>query len=291
VPLRKIARELGVPEEIINRSKRGAVGMSEIEELRELYSKEKIKLFFGENTATLSINGGCLQELFINGQEVFYPESLVEINGQQKKRGGLPILFPWAGALEGFKQHGFARDLSWQDLSNEKKLKGNEALLVLESNPQTQAVFPYQFRNELYFSLFENGIFCQLTVFNQDKKEMPVAFGFHPYFKIPQEKLMVVKTNLKGFDLSNYQLTDTLFFPMKEEIKINIGEKYKIKMEIAGDFLKAPKPQIACWTDDERYFCIEPWSVPLGGFSKDQEKVIIPPGESKKYIMNLSFTS
>jgi len=262
-----------------------------IEKISQEENSQEIKLNFGKTEALISKQGAYLRKISFNNQEILFPDGYYQIENQSKRRGGMPVLFPWAGSLEGGKQHGFARDLLWQDLSSHLNSNENEALLFLESNSQTKAVFPYQFRNELHFSLSENGISCQLTVFNQDKKEMPVAPGFHPYFKIPKEKLTSVKTNLKNFGLNDYQFTDTLFFPMKEEIKINLGGNYEIKMKLSGDFLRASKPQIAAWTDDERYFCIEPWSAPLGGFLKDQEKIIIPPGEDRKFIMTLSFTS
>jgi len=115
----------------------------------------------GRTKAVLSTNGGCVQRFLVNDLDILYPETLLEINGQTKKRGGVPILFPWAGALENYPQHGFARDMEWKVIDQES----NEILLGLKDNEQTFKIFPYHFRNGLKIELNEKRMFLSVSCF------------------------------------------------------------------------------------------------------------------------------
>ncbi len=95
--------------------------------------KEKIDLFIGQTRLVLSPFGGCLQKFSVNNLDILYPETLLEIKDQRKKRGGIPILFPWAGALEGLPQHGFARDLKWKKLPVHRDFIKKESLTRINS--------------------------------------------------------------------------------------------------------------------------------------------------------------
>ena len=103
-----------------------------------------------------------------------------------------PILFPHTGkVVEGTihakgadyptSQHGFAR-LMEHDLV---KQTANTLVLELHSNPQTLAIFPYEFRLISTFSLVGDTLHHTLTVENTDWEILPFGIGFHPAFSIP----------------------------------------------------------------------------------------------------------
>lgn len=248
-----------------------------------------IKLRCGSMESFISPDGAYLTKLTFDDKNFLFPDGFYLINGKEKRRGGMPLLFPYAGPLRehpDWPQHGFARDIRWEEKTVYEDLEPKEVLLGLESNEETQKIFPYQFRNELKIGLDENGLSYVLTVFNEDNKDIPITPGFHPYFPLPSQKLSDFKTSINSFNLENYQLGETLFLPIEHEVKINIPQVGEIEMSLAGDFLR-DKAQLWFWTDNLKYFCIEPCSAPPDGFSKKDEQILVPPGENKKFIMNL----
>lgn len=242
--------------------------------------KDKIELWFDGTKVSFSTDGGNLEKFSVGGRDILYSDNFIEINGEKKKRGGIPILFPWAGALENLPQHGFARDMEWEIIEK----KPDKISLKLEDNEQTLKIFPYHFLNELKVELSDKELSYSLNVFNKDCKDMPIAFGLHPYFKIPAD-FKNLKTNIVGFEPRNYELTKTLFFPI-QSVEINIPNWALIKLNFSGGFERR-EARLAIWSDKTDYLCVEPWSTPLGGFLKENERMIILPGEKAEFNLKI----
>ena len=261
----------------------------------EKEAKPDIKLRYGSTEASVSLDGAYVTRLSFDGKDILFPDGSYPINGKEKRRGGMPILFPYAGPLENrpdWPQHGFARDMEWKDKTIYEDLEPQGVLLELKSNEKTQKLFPYQFRNELEIVLDENGLSYALTVFNEGSKDMPIVPGIHPYFFLPSKKLSDIETNIDGLNLKNYQLDETLFLPKKNKVKINIPQIGEIEMGLGGDFLR-DKAQLWFWTDSSKhdYFCVEPCSGPVGSFLKEDERILVPAGENKKFTMQLTLNN
>lgn len=80
---------------------------------------------------------------------------------------------------------------------------------------------------------------------NKSEKDLPVAPGFHPYFKVGNDFEVI------GLDFGDFSLEDTYFLDA-EEISFK-GEAYKIKIT-SQNFHK-----FAIWTDFlDDYRCVEP---------------------------------
>ena len=103
-----------------------------------------------------------------------------------------PILFPHTGkVLNGTihakgkdyhsSQHGFAR-LMEHDLVEKH---ANSLVFELHSNPETLALFPYEFRLISTFHLEGDTLHHTLTVENTDREILPFGIGYHPAFAIP----------------------------------------------------------------------------------------------------------
>ncbi len=103
-----------------------------------------------------------------------------------------PILFPHCGKVaEGIirakgadypsGQHGFARNME------HSFLKQTEAsvTLVLESNAETLAKWPYAFRLLSTFTLREDALHHTLTVENPGREALRFGIGYHPAYAIP----------------------------------------------------------------------------------------------------------
>jgi galactose mutarotase-like enzyme len=261
---------------------------------------EEIKLFSNGIQAILSTDGGCLQRFIINAQDILYPETLFQINGQLKKRGGLPILFPWAGALKNLPQHGFGRNLKWKKLPVSHDLIRKKAVLELTSNKETWQIFSYHFRCQLKVEIKDRDrdgggdgdkakreLFYLLTVFNEDHQVMPISPGLHPYFNIPHSDFALLETNIDGFEPKNYELEKTLFFPL-QSVRLQIARLGEIKIDYGHDF-RRKQSKLAVWTDNKNYLCVEPWVSSLGGFLREEERINLSPGQKAEFSFSLKF--
>ncbi len=103
-----------------------------------------------------------------------------------------PVLFPIIGTLKAntyyfdgkayqLPRHGFAREMDFTAIS-----QTNESILfAIESNAKTFEVFPFGFRFEIGYALFENQLRVTYTVSNTDNKTIYFSVGGHPAFKVP----------------------------------------------------------------------------------------------------------
>ena len=103
-----------------------------------------------------------------------------------------PVLFPLVGnyrnketVFEGktysLSQHGFARDMEFEVLSE----KETEIWFVLNSTEETWNVFPFAFRLFLGYRLHERSVEVLWKVENTDSKKMYFSIGGHPAFNCP----------------------------------------------------------------------------------------------------------
>lgn len=103
-----------------------------------------------------------------------------------------PILFPHTGkVVDGTihakgkdypsGQHGFARLMEHELV----RQTATTLELVLRSNPETLANFPYEFKLYSSFTLEGDTLHHTLTVENCDGDVLPFGIGYHPAFAIP----------------------------------------------------------------------------------------------------------
>ncbi len=140
--------------------------------------------------------GGIIISLKIKNQELLYMEEETLFDWQKNVRGGIPILFPNAGPINGnefpkLKQHGFGRLLEWK-MEEITKSKFSETLI---SNDVSKEIYPYDFKLTMAGEIENDGsisIVQNITNLEKDKS-MPISMGLHPYFKVPNAE----KKNIK----------------------------------------------------------------------------------------------
>ena len=109
--------------------------------------------------------------------------------------GRSPVLFPICGRLKGgeyfhrgksykMQGHGFARDMDFALASKNENSLG----LVLKSNDQTRAQYPFDFTLGICYSLEKNRLICRMTVSNTGGDILPFSLGGHPGFNLPLTK-------------------------------------------------------------------------------------------------------
>jgi len=201
-----------------------------------------------------------------------------------------PVLFPIVGTLrnntylyEGkvhaMSRHGFARDNTFHI----KDQTEDSVTMVLEANHDTKRMYPFDFELQLKYTLNENSLTIDYTVFNRGDKKMPFALGAHPAFALPNkfssyslkfEKVEeLVSTQLESDLLSaktttleanegilplDYKLfeNDALIFTNLQSRAVDILEGDNPLLRVSFEKF----PHLGIWTKDKAAFvCIEPW--------------------------------
>ena len=250
---------------------------------------------FNNSVSYCPERGGIITSLKFNGQEVLYFDEETFNDLMKNVRGGIPILFPNAGALRedsefsALKQHGFARSLIWEsenltDIFTETLLSGEE----------TRKIYPYDFLLSVIGKFKTDGSFdLNCKVKNREaSKSLPISMGLHPYFKVPSGE----KNNIK-FDFEGGEEAEN-----KREVWLNGGTLYldnpklknpeavlKIKIPGLGKLIIDASVQyqkIWIWSQlGKDFICIEPMLRDLDGLLDNPE--IIKPGE--EFSANINF--
>ena len=106
-----------------------------------------------------------------------------------------PILFPIVCSVNNetyrvdgkeyhLPRHGFARDMEFKLIGKSER----KVTFALESNQDTQKVYPYDFTLSVSYTLEDNKIGVIWHVLNTDKQEIHFQIGGHPAFNIPDMK-------------------------------------------------------------------------------------------------------
>lgn len=101
-------------------------------------------------------------------------------------RGGIPLCFPWFGPHPddaGKPAHGFARLRDWELVQAEKLGEVMHLHFQLQSDAQTRALWPQDFRALLTMTL-GRALALQLQVENTGHHDFRFSFAFHSYFPV-----------------------------------------------------------------------------------------------------------
>ncbi len=205
-------------------------------------------------------------------------------------RGGIPVLFPICGGLEGsaMPQHGFARDLPWRI---EALADGLGVRLILVDSPATQALFPHRFRLELEFRLEPQALAITARVSHPggaDGAPLPFSFGLHPYFAVPDLQGVALEglpSQAINQALTAVASTADLLDQLPQGVDLLAGPTPAVRLA-AGDIAitletQAPLDLAVVWTDPPRpMVCLEPWTAPRGALNSGERLLQVAPGES-----------
>ena len=229
-----------------------------------------------------------------------------------------PLLFPLIGRLrdgwyahEGERveapMHGFCRDREFAA----ERVSGTHARFETASDAGTRAVYPFDFRLRVDFSLEGATIVKTHTVENTGEAPMPFELGGHEAYAtrlLPGEHMADYFARFEGakieVPLEAGRLTktpeqlgiDTIVLenvPGSRVTLASTANPYEVEVEFP-DF-----PYLGIWTkagqDDARYLCLEPWSaLPDAHFSPRElaEKPgvrVLAPGERATLAYRMTF--
>jgi galactose mutarotase-like enzyme len=254
--------------------------------------------------------GGIITRWRIEGEEILYLDQERFTHPELSIRGGVPILFPICGNLPEntytyngqqytLKQHGFGRDLPWDVTS---PMTDNKASLtvVLKSNEQTRAVYPFDFQLNFTYTLQGNSLVIDQEYQNLSAIPLPFSAGFHPYFQcgdksqlefaIPSGQYLDQQTKEMhpfhgNFDFSRDEI-DFAFGHLRSQSAIAIDHSRKLKLTLDYDDIYA---MLVFWTvQGKDFYCLEPWTAGRNSLNTSENLTVLEPGAKKTMSVKLT---
>lgn len=257
--------------------------------------------------------GGIVTKWRLQGQEMFYLDENRFTHPDLSVRGGIPILFPICGNLPDntythgdrtytLKQHGFARDLPWL-VTSQSTDDCASITLVLNSNDETKAVYPFDFEVSFTYRLWGNSLVIHQNFQNNSSESMPFSVGLHPYFAAPDKSALQVqipssefydqksKTNQAFHGEFDYNLDeiDAAFRQLSSEsasVK-DTSRQLQLNLEWNNDYYNT----VVFWTvKDKDFYCLEPWTAPRNALNTGDGLISLPPGDSLQTWVSMNVT-
>jgi galactose mutarotase-like enzyme len=258
--------------------------------------------------------GAIITHWSLQQQDILYLDSDRFADPNLSVRGGIPILFPICGNLPNntythkgqpyqLKQHGFARDLRWQVTPSSEPKNNSESLtLVLNSDDQTRAVYPFDFQLVFTYKLIGNALEIHQRYTNHSDQPMPFSIGLHPYFVTSDKTQLefeisaseyqdqITKTVhpfVGTFDLSRDEL-DLAFGQVAEPCASITDHRRGFKISLSYSDLYST---LVFWTvKGKNFYCLEPWSAPRNSLNTGEHLTELSPGESLQIAVTLEVT-
>jgi galactose mutarotase-like enzyme len=260
----------------------------------------------GSRVEVIPSRGALVTRMSVEGDELLFLDESTVTDPTKNVRGGIPVLFPIAGALAGdtypadrqsysLPQHGFARRLPWGVRQAEDSL----LVVGLTSSDATLRQYPWRFDSQLTFSLADARLDLEFDVENRDSRPMPVHLGYHPYFRVPQAKKAEARVEtdathgwdnrvkrevpFTGFDFTAPEVDLHLRDHSRQGTVLHRGEGLRpVTLSWSPEFRT-----LVVWTLQGRDFvCVEPWTAPAGALATGEGLLTVAPGER----LSLSFS-
>jgi galactose mutarotase-like enzyme len=262
--------------------------------LNDTQSQSSLTIFPDRGGIVTSWRVGDLELLYLDTDRFTDPKLSV--------RGGIPILFPICGNLPDnsyslagkqyvLKQHGFARELPWQVISQSTT---NDASLtvVLESNEETRKVYPFDFSVSFTYRIAGGDLVIDQTYTNKSAAPMPFSTGLHPYFvatakdsltfEIPADSYQEKQTGeihpfAGKFNFSQVEI-DAAF----ADVKANVATVNDASQQLTLTMTSSTNYRtVVFWTvAGKDFYCLEPWTAPRNSLNTGKDLLHVAPGET-----------
>ena len=152
-------------------------------------------------SAALSLQGGQLLTWQPTGQQpVLWVSEAAVFETGKPVRGGVPVCWPWFGALAGNTTHGFVRTRIWQLRAAELDADGQMVLrLGISDDDTTRAIWNFAFDLELLVTVGAS-LTMSLTTRNTGADTFAISEALHTYFCTGD----IHQTSVLGLDATHY---------------------------------------------------------------------------------------
>lgn len=244
--------------------------------------------------------GGMITDFTTRGRAMLYMDRETLRDTSKNVRGGVPLLFPSPGKLEGdawaqggekgaLKQHGFARNLPWAVAGQ----TSSTLTLRLTSSDATRAAYPWDFAVEITYRVGSDVLSLEARVENTGTRAMPFGFGTHPYFAVADRTSFAIASQAVrafdnvtkrevAFDATALRLGDA-------EIDLHLLDHHAPSASFSVDELRVTleAPEHVRWVlwslPGRPFVCVEPWTSPGNALNTGEALVHLPPGETRTF--------
>ncbi len=282
----------------------------------------EITLKSGEVTAKIISKGAELKSLRVGNRELMWSADPA-FWGKTS-----PLLFPMIGTLKDGKtlingseykitKHGFARDLEFTP----EDFNGSSAMFSLVQNDYTKAMYPFDFKFTVRYTVKADGITVTYRVKNNSDTDMPFCIGAHPAFATPGDMTdyHLEFPKIETAAVPNYNLTTGLHeennrrelmneateLPLSHEMfykdvcyfdRIRSRQVQLLNKENVGVRVDFPDfTSLGVWqAKDAPFLCIEPWCGSAdfddctGVFAEKRGIEILAPGAEKPFTYTIT---
>ena len=214
-------------------------------------------------------------------------------------------------------KHGFARDLEFTP----EDFNGSSAMFSLVQNDYTKAMYPFDFKFTVRYTVKADGITVTYRVKNNSDTDMPFCIGAHPAFATPGDMTdyQLEFPKIETAAVPNYNLTTGLHeennrrelmneateLPLSHEMfykdvcyfdRIRSRQVQLLNKENVGVRVDFPDfTSLGVWqAKDAPFLCIEPWCGSAdfddctGVFAEKRGIEILAPGAEKPFTYTIT---
>lgn len=212
----------------------------------------------GVDVAIVPTVGNTAYEMNVHGKNILYfPYSDVSEFQKKPQLSGIPFLAPWANRLneQAFwangKRYAFDMELGnvrgenpihgllasspyWRVVSVAADQRSARATSRLEfwRYPELMAQWPFAHEYDMTYTLKDGVLEVRVTVTNLSNDPMPVAIGFHPYYRIPD----VARDEWTGHIPARRRVVaDNRLIPTGEYRPMEIPDKFPLRGRTLDD--------------------------------------------------------
>jgi galactose mutarotase-like enzyme len=230
--------------------------------------------------------GALVASLEVRGRSVLYLDPTTVESPIGAIRGGIPLLFPFAGELTDgrllatgteLSRHGFARRKPWTVTA----LTSESVSMALVPDADARAQFPIEWEATYVVTARSRGVSIALDVRNTDSRDLPLAPGWHPYFPCPADRKLdclrqVLPANLVP---STEPITCDVNIqaPAERRVDVALPSIGTVRLTFSENLRT-----LEVWTPPDReLICVEPWVGPSNTINTSDSLRLAPGGTAR----------
>lgn len=253
---------------------------------------EEIGIGCGDVEAKLSpVRGALVSTLMVAGKDVLYLDRVSFEDETKNVRGGIPVLFPYAGKLADgiflpantkMGQHGFGRNRQWSVIEH----KPWSLRMGLSPDEESRRVYPYNFVAEQTCRVLPAGLEIELCILNAGSKPLPVSPGWHPYFSCPAGKKGEVRGDVPGLKPDQFgndrEFDFGLAAPQTGRARFEVPDLGQLELSFSPEMR-----HMQFWSQPGKDFiCLEPFTGPNNTINTER-RIEVAPGTAHTFFMRI----
>ncbi len=136
-------------------------------------------------SATVALQGAqAVSWTTADGVERLFLSPVSAHDGRTAIRGGVPICWPQFSQRGPLPKHGFMRNLPWKWVSEPSEGDGARAVLAVEDDAATRALWPHAFAARLEVELAQDTLRIALTLRNTGDAPWSFTGALHSYLRV-----------------------------------------------------------------------------------------------------------